>query len=289
MKPAAELSKDEFNEAAKAYYATPIESLFTITTTPLLAIAAGMAILISILTRNKLGILSIFWMSALVTIGNFYRLGIAQLAFTNLGAIAMMFYLPISIIIGATVEEILHQIPAARRQSAIRVAITITVILGILGGYQRVVEKDEYRYFVTEADLIAMNWIRENTPHNAIFAVNTIMWMPTIPHGTDGGYWIPYFTSRQTTAGTMLSGLGPKNYQDQLVRQSLAAERLVTEPDAVEELCGLGVDFVYIGPMGDFSNSGLNPQLLLQDQNADLIYKQKGVYIFKLCVRAAAE
>jgi hypothetical protein len=289
MAPASALSRNEFNEAAKAYYSTPIKSLFSHATTPLLAMAAGMAMLVVILVRDKLGILTIFWMIALIMIGNFYRLGIAPLAFTNLGAIAIMFYLPISMLIGLAVEDILHLIPTAGSQSAIYVVLVVGLLLGILGGYKRVVEKDDYRYFMTEADAIAMKWIRENTPRNAVFAINSVMWTPSIPHGTDGGYWIPYFTNRQTTAGTMLLDLGPEHYQEQLVQLSLAEERLVSEPESIHDLCSQGVEFLYIGPIGDYTNSGLDPLAFLQTQNASLVYRQEGVFIFNLCEHSDSE
>ena len=69
----------------------------------------------------------------------------------------------------------------------------------------------ELNALTTGEDIAAMEWIRGHTEPDALFAVNTYFWLPHHPHGTDAGYWIPYFTGRQMTAAVMLlSGATPE-------------------------------------------------------------------------------
>ena len=136
---------------------------------------------------------------------------------------------------------------------------------------------------MTGADEQAMEWISSNTPKDALFAVNTYLWMDKFPHGTDGGYWIPYFTNRQTTTSTMLFSLGPSEYALNIQRVSFIVDALDKDPSRIDELCADGVDYIYIGPMGDFSGEGLSPEMISQVKNSDLVYMNAGVYIYKIC------
>jgi hypothetical protein len=127
-----------------------------------------------------------------------------------------------------------------------------------------------------------MEWIRDHTPPHATFAVNTYFWLPGAPHGTDAGYWIPYFTGRSTTAGVMLNDLGPKAYQDEVVALSQLAERLEADNAALAELSARGVQYVYIGARGDFAGRGLQVESLLQSPAVELVYQAQGVSILRI-------
>jgi hypothetical protein len=138
--------------------------------------------------------------------GNAYLLRVPLLSLTNLGAILIMLYLPIGLVLGGAVEEALAADQLRWRQAADAV-VAFALLAGFVTSHARVADIEPYRFFVTDEDVAAMDWIRENTPEDAVFAVNTYFWLPRAPHGTDAGYWIPYFTGRKTTAGVMLLSL----------------------------------------------------------------------------------
>jgi hypothetical protein len=127
-----------------------------------------------------------------------------------------------------------------------------------------------------------MRWIRENTPADATFAVNTHFWLPRTPHGTDAGYWIPYFSERQTTVGAMLLHLGAPDYVSKIVGMSQKVEDLQTDASVLKDLYALDVDYVYIGQRGDFSGPGLNAERLTAAENAQLVYEDGAVFIFRI-------
>jgi len=243
---------------------------------------AGVSLVFCLLRRNKLVLAATLWMASLYLIGNAYRLGISLLDLTNLSGVLILFYLPIGLVVGCAAEDALRLTARRWPIQASRLIVACTLFAGFIASHVRVTEIEPYRYFVTPPDIAAMDWIRDNTEPDATFAVNTYVWLPTSPHGTDAGYWIPYFTHRRTTAGAMLMPLADSEYRASIIQMSSAEEHLVTDNGALEELRSLGVDYVYIGARGDFSGPGLNPVQIAQSKQAALIYQSAGVSIFKI-------
>ncbi len=171
-------------------------------------------------------------------------------------------------------------LPAAWRKLAEPVLIVVLLLVGTAGALRRAADIEPFRYFVTADDVKAMEWIKQNTPADALFAVNTFFWLPNAPHGTDAGYWIPYFTGRQTTAGVMLLSLN-KAYQSQITALSQSVEDLETSAANLSTLYQQGVDYIYIGKRGDFSGPGLNADLINSPQ-AQLVYQSAGVSILEI-------
>ena len=50
----------------------------------------------------------------------------------------------------------------------------------------------------TEADRVALEWIRKETPSKSRFAVGVQPWIGDSFVGVDGGYWIPLVADRQS-------------------------------------------------------------------------------------------
>ena len=141
---------------------------------------------------------------------------------------------------------------------------------------------EEYRFFLTEPDIRAMSWINQNIPRDAIFAINTYLWNNKVPHGTDAGYWIPYYTERRTTTGTMMFTSAPEEYVNQVLTWSKLVVNLNHDPASTKTLCAEGVKYVYIGPRGNFFQPGLDFSSL-STAGAKVLYQQEGVTILGLC------
>jgi hypothetical protein len=164
-----------------------------------------------------------------------------------------------------------------------RWALLALLVVGAgIGAWLRATGVEAFRYFVTPADVTAMDWIKANTPPNAIFAINTGFWFPAVPQGTDAGYWLPYFAERRTTAGTMLSGLGDPKEWHTLLEMSQVAVRLATDDAALDDLRRLGVNYIYIGPKGNFSAPGLEARRLARAPGVQLVYDQAGVAVLRV-------
>ncbi len=263
------------------YFVFPWDSVFSIGAEWWMIALAGLGAVIGLFKKNSIVIVSLVWVVILFLIGNAYLLRIAPLAFTNIGAILIMLYLPIGLITGAGIEEALKLFSPDSRERATNIFLTGVLAAGFIASHIRANGTEAYRYFVTSADIAAMNWINQNAPPDARFAINTTWWVG-FPHGTDAGYWIPYFTGRKTTAGTMISPLARAGEADKLVALSRTVQRVHTDPEALRELRVLGVNYVYIGAKGNFAEPGLDAAQLSQTSGASPVYQQDGVSILKI-------
>lgn len=270
-------------ETTSLYYEFSFSSVPELAARTWLLIIAFIAAVFGVIKRNKLIFASLLWTVVLCLIGSTYLLGIPALNITNMGAILIMLYQPIGLIVGAAAEaglEILDKYGG--RDKAIKVLIPTLFAFGYVFSHIRGSDIEPFRYFVTPEDVAAMDWINANTPSDALFAVNTFFWLPMAPHGTDAGYWIPYFTGRETTAGVMLLSLAEPPYQPEIVKESKSVEKLENGLLGLDELDNEGVDYIFIGREGDFSGPGLNAELLLASPYLKLVYQGNGVYIFKI-------
>jgi hypothetical protein len=264
------------------YYLFPLNSIPYLAA-PLWLLAIGtLAVVAGLIRRNRLIIISFIWIVLLSILGNLYLLRIPVLNITNFGAILIMFYLPLSLIIGAAVEEGWAFVPPASQKWAGRLFILLILAAALPAAAARSTMLEQYRYFITPQDVEAMAWIQDNVPIEAKFAINTYFWLPRFAHGTDAGYWIPYFTGRQIITSSMLSdGLSPA-YRQQILAQSEASEALETDLGALAELYDLGVEYIYIGARGDFAGPGLQRDFLLLSDRVELLYENNGATILRI-------
>lgn len=278
--PAA--SPEEINQTVTNYFVFSWGSVTSLSARGWLLAITGVCAVIGLVRRNQIVIVSLLWTLVLFLFGNGYAVGIPILGFTNMGAILIMFYLPIGLIIGAAVEELIRLAKPEWRLKVIRVLAALGLAMAFVASHTRVADLEPYRFFITPEDVQAMRWINQNTPYDAIFAVNTVFWLPKAPHGTDAGYWIPYFTGRQTTTGAMLLNLATEEYRSNIIEMSHAVEGLETDNAALERLQELGVQYVYIGQRGNFAGPGLNAAQLHCTGLAIQVYQDGGVSIFRI-------
>ncbi len=266
-------------QSVQAYYAFPWDSFFTLGAPSWLWLLAGGATLIGLWRRQPLTLFALVWMILLVLEGLTYLTGISWLMFTNLGAILILLYLPLGLLIGVGAQQLIQQWPSLQHGWLARGLLGGLLLVSLPSASQRMQEIEPYRFFVTDADVQAMAWINANLPEDAQFAVNTEFWLPNVPHGTDAGYWLPYFTNRTTTAGVMIMG---GEYLRQVAAWSTAAEALEEDLTAVQNLRAAGVDYIYIGARGDFAGPGLQLEQLRQSPELTLLYEHDGVAILQI-------
>jgi len=221
------------------------------------------------------------WVVLLLVEGFSYLLNIPLLAFTNLSAILIMLYLPIGLLVGVMAQSLVGWVPRPLKIVGELVLLTVILAVGIWGATLRVKQIEPFRQFMTVDDEKAMVWIKENTPEDAVFAVNLEPWIPNLPIGTDGGYWIPYYTGRKTTAGMMLSGFGTE--MDLRLRRIHATLNLYGDITSLKELCALGVEFMYIGGKPTYSGKSFNSEVYKASQGVKLLFQSNEAQVLGLC------
>ena len=156
-----------------AYYDFPWSSIPYLAAHQWLLVLAGLSALFGVLRRNKIVWAALLWIVVLISFGSAYRLGVPLLRFTNMGAILMMLYLPIGLIIGAAAHELWMVLDLQQLVRAKHLAAVSVLIIAFVFSYVRAADVEPYRYFVTDADVKAMAWINANMPSDALFAINT--------------------------------------------------------------------------------------------------------------------
>lgn len=265
-----------------AYYDYPMSAYLTLGAQMWLYGVGLLALLIGLIYRSKLAFAMLFWLISLWAIGNAYRLGWVWMSFINYTGIMIMFYLPIGILIGDSAEILLSRVEILQRPGIFRAGAGIFLLLASIFAVIRATSIEPFRYFLTAADIKAMGWIEANVPEDAVFAINTYMWLGETPHGTDGGYWIPFYTQRRTTTGTLMFPYASKSYVDQIFTWSKSVIHLNEGPQYASTLCSDGVRYAYLGPQGNFSGPGLDINKL-RYPGTRVLYQRDGVTILSLC------
>lgn len=238
--------------------------------------------LIGLARRNATTLDTTLWVGVLWAMGSAYLLGIGWLQFTNMTAILIALYLPVGVLVGVAAQEAIGLVPAARRDLAQGLVLAAVLLLGANSARARATEVLGRFQFVRAEDIPAMNWIAANTTSNATFAINSLYFHPESLYGTDAGYWIPYFTGRRTTAGTMLFSLGDAGFREAVAEDTRTVKAVEREDIGLEALRAHGITYIYVGKAGNFAEPGLNVEWLRTQAGATVVYDSDGVTIFAL-------
>lgn len=133
--------------------------------------------------------------------------------------------------------------------------------------------------FVNRADMDALEWVRANTPADAVFLINTTPWMSGVYRGVDGGYWLAQLTGRVTALPPVLYTMGDAESVRQINARAEQASRLTTCDEPFWALVeDIGADYVYLRE----GRGSLQPSGLLNCDWINPVYRRGGVYIFRL-------
>ncbi len=164
------------------------------------------------------------------------------------------------------------------------VVLLVGVSLWGVRWQQRLIDP-QFQLF-TQADAKAMQWIRGFTPANARFLVNMFpAFGNSLFAGSDGGWWIPLLTQRQTTLPPLTygseQGVSP-DYAERVNQLGFALRELTLASDeAVELLREHGITHVYVGAQSTQPDR-IDAAALRQHPSFQVVYEQDGVTIFAL-------
>ena len=279
--PAEAVSSEALEE--NQYFANyNIESLYTIGAKKWMIGLTLLGVLVGLFLKNRVVIIiTVAWLLTLFGVGLLYRLNIPLLAFTNMTGMMIMLYLPIGMIVGVLVEDLWQVFSMQKHENWANGLKWAALLMMVIAVIFRISDVQGYRQFMTAADEKAMDWIENNTPKDAVFAVHTYYWLPDSPHGSDAGYFLPYYANRETTTSTMISSLGPG--YEAVMADSEAVMTLYSSSPDITALCELGIDYLYDGAKNPFDGSQFNIPAIIQAEDTQAIYQSDGVSIYKIC------
>lgn len=242
--------------------------------------ASGRARLRDLSARmGRAWLLLAFWVAMTALILQAHRLGLPHVRFVHVNAGIMTLFVALGPAVGGTLAWALGLLTPIRAARVVTGIAVVALALWGAGGMQSIVNRATV--LATPADRAALRWIREHTPADAVFAVNTWRWLANTYAGSDGGYWIPVLTDRASIVPmTQYASALPR---DQVVTiharlARLAAATSLDDPALRAELAALGVTHLYIGPRA----GALRVEQIDGRPFVTLLYRRDGVSIYAL-------
>jgi hypothetical protein len=275
-----------------SYNAVPFELLF-IARNPQLMAVAGLGAIVGVLQRRRETAVILLWCLTVALAVNPGWLGLPSTNLVNNATAVIALFLPLSVLSGQAITFLWDRVPYAlncatwRFRSGWRVAVALRAAMAVLlaggalwcaWGTASIINPDTI--LGTAEDLAAMAWIRDNTPPDALFLINTRHWQLGVYTGTDGGYWIPLLTGRRTLLPVLVYSYGKPEYAQhisqlaQVVAQTKDAEDAQFQDILEQERVG----YIYIGAKG----GPLTPQMFLGHSHYRPVYESGAVWIFEV-------
>lgn len=217
------------------------------------------------------------------------------------------FYIPVAVVIGSIagwfigkISQLYEGISANGKLPVYvlpGILLPVIIALGIWGFPKRIQDFQVAPYaLVTRPDIRAMAWIRENTPAEAIFLVNSFFaYSDTLVAGSDGGWWLPILAGRETSLPPLTYGIEEGAGTTGLQQTNQLAQEIkdkgIRSDQVITLLKERGIDYIYVGQrQGRVNYNGpliLDPQIIENDPNFETIYHQDRVWIFKIISQTA--
>ncbi|RME47869.1 MAG: hypothetical protein D6791_04750, partial [Chloroflexi bacterium] len=268
-----------------AYFQTAynaVGDLFAYVPPWLIALAAAGAVW-GCWQRRPLAIVTSVWTALLVLVANPNLIGLPGAGVVNNFMLQIALYLPLSMVAGTGLAQVIEGVNTRIPYGQL-ITTVLVVVVALAGARLRLTDLD-YRYrLVAPADMPAMEWIRDHTPTDARFLVNTFATFGGhLIVGEDAGWWIPYLAGRRNTVPPATYGMEAANDPDYPNQVHSFYRQIKAHPldsaEAVEVLRANGITHVYAGAVG---GQLVDPAALRDSPFYRLVYDQDGVMIFEV-------
>jgi hypothetical protein len=237
----------------------------------------------ALIRRRRFPLTLGLWAGLLVAVASLGVWGLPGGGFVNYVSVEISLFLPLSVLGGYVVSEVLAAWRTAlslRWLAVYRGAVAVLFVASLaFGAWTLLPILNVDTVLFHQADEPAMRWIEANTPADAVFAINPMPWSAYLYAGADGGAWIAPLDRRQTIPPPVLYGIGPPA-EVQAVNDLCA--QMLRQGDDPEALLALlqeqGITHVYIGARG----GPLSAQALAASDGYRPVYNGQGVWVFEV-------
>jgi len=244
-------------------------------------ILAGLGLIGGIFRKRRFSIAMLVWVIFLYGIVRPNPFGLRPPGFVNQTSVEIMLFIPISILGGYLVSEIIAGGEKVFPKKWKVVWQGLVLILGvgsaILGAQRLLPTLNPVTFLYREADSVAMTWIRENIPVNETIVINPTGWGYGLYMGHDGGFWISPVTDRQTMPPNVLYGMD----RDQGIKINQFVEEILPIGEDADQIWELldqnGYKFIYLGGRGGV----ISAQALDDSDQFITRYQHENTWIFE--------
>lgn len=237
----------------------------------------------ALLRRQRFALTLMIWVALLFLLASPGLVGLPGGGFVNFSSVEISLFLPLSILAGYAVSQLLalpqRYLPMRWKALCQGVIACLALALVVYGARTILPILNPGTVLYRQADDAAMAWIRENTPEDARFLVNPMLWSAYMYAGYDGGYWIGPLASRQTIPPPVLYGLGSQDDVRAVNELCAAVMEQGQDPDTLRPLLReWDISHIYIGARGGV----LSAKALMQSEFYRLLYSKDGTWVFKV-------
>lgn len=242
-----------------------------------------LGLLWGIIRRKRFALILLIWVGLLIILANMSALGLPGGGFINTTSIEISLFIPISILAGYIIVEIIQLwklvFPKNIHQVMLIFVGTLTIILSFIGARNLTSILNPVTFLSRNQDILAIKWVEENIPKEEKILINPFLWGYGLYAGNDGGYWITPLSGRITIPPPVLYGLSPQ--EDRIFINQISQFAIDHGRDA-KELYNImsenDVAYIYLGARG----GPISPKAIASNPGFNKIYDAQGVQIFEV-------
>lgn len=255
-----------------------LELLTSIGLSPAVIALALLGLVWGLRRRQKLAQVAMLWAILLFLGANTNR--VLGRALYDRDAFLIMLFLPAGMLAAYALNGAWnnwHKITLRWKQVNTEIGLSVVIIAftALASARAEVARLDNG--FVRASDIQAIEWVAQNTPPDARFAIGGEFWLPSIVEGRDAGWWLPMLAHRQVTIPTMVyvtevdgaTRLGILNLARDL-------NNLRDPAAALPMLRANGIGYIYVGNRP----TQVDPMLLTETPGYRLLYYHEGAWVF---------
>lgn len=158
-------------------------------------------------------------------------------------------YILLALVLAASIAGSLQRLTTSRFEPFLSILL---ITLALLGSRQQIGIVEPGYQMLTQDDVQAFEWIRAHTPTESLFLINGFLaFNDTVAVGSDGGWWLTYFTKRPILIPPLISTLehnSPGQRPIDIRHIVLDIQASQGEPAALRAvLCRAGITHIYLG------------------------------------------
>ncbi len=269
-----------YNNFPTSYFTTGWEQAFVY----LAAAGAVLAVIAAVRRKSwaALPLMLLAWVASLFLLLSTDRIGLPGTSLVNLNSMYIMLFVPLAMFLGLIAAPIWGWLRQQHWLLQLAGYVLIGLMLGamlLFGVRQQISILNSQTILAYPEDLIALRWVDENIPTDAVFAVNSWQWLGETWAAADGGAWLLPLTGRAVSTPPI-----DHIYNADLFREVRAFNQTATavtdwsDPLQADWLREQGISHIFVGKKGGF----FDPAVLMRNPGLELLYGRHGVFIFGL-------
>lgn len=206
------------------------------------------------LVRRQAPVLGmILWTVGLCALPALWLLGVPGANMLDSFAVMIALYIPVGVVVGVGAGRLAQALAGSAASWRGLLTASVLVAVAAWGAYAQGGLLERTKAIVTRPDILAMDWIRNNTPPDARFLVQGFaIYSDSSIVGADGGWWIPLLAGRQNTMPPQYALMDERPLQagySQAMTDLVIGLRAsgATSRRGLDLICAAGVTHIYQG------------------------------------------